>query len=346
MELVNKLLMNKSLKRVLIFALIIFGIYMLRSMINLMLFTFILSFLMDRLEKIISKRIPIKRNIIVSILYLLSVSILSYGFIKYLPMLVEEISALVKQLIDFYSTPHDNVFLNYIVTAIQDRGIDSYLEQGVGFIVKYFTNISALSIQFILAIILSFFFLLEKPRLIKYKENFKRSKIAAFYNEIEFFGKKFVLTFGKVLEAQFIIALVNCMLTTIGLWILDFPQLLGLSIMVFLLGLIPVAGVVISLIPLLTIGFTIGGYMYVIIIIIFICIIHSIEAYILNPKLMSSKTDLPVFFTFIVLIFSEHFFGVWGLIIGIPVFVFLLDILHVKSIEPDEENRDLHKEYK
>lgn len=151
---------------------------------------------------------------------------------------------------------------------------------------------------------------------------------------MEFFGKKFVLTFGKVLEAQVIIALVNCILTTIGLWILSFPQLLGLSLMVFVLGLIPVAGVIISLIPLLTIGYTIGGYPYIIILIIFICIIHAIEAYILNPKLMSSKTNLPVFFTFIVLIFSEHFFGVWGLIIGIPVFVFLLDILQVQSMDP------------
>ena len=62
-------------------------------------------------------------------------------------------------------------------------------------------------------------------------------------------------------------------------------------------------------------------------------IIHGIEAYILNPKLMSSKTDLPVFYTFVVLIFSQHFFGVWGLIIGIPVFVFLLDVLDVTDTE-------------
>jgi len=337
MELVNKLIANKGAKRFVIFGLLILGIYLLRSMVNLMLFTFILSFLMDRLEKIISKKIPIKRNIIVSLLYLITISLLSYGFIKYLPMLIEEITALVRQLMDFYSQPHDNAVLDYIVKAIQARDIDSYLEQGLGVIVVYFTTISHFSIQFLLAIILSFFFLLEKPRLIKYKENFKTSKIAAFYNEIAFFGKKFVLTFGKVLEAQFIIALVNCVLTTIGLWILGFPQLLGLSIMVFLFGLIPVAGVVISLIPLLTIGYTIGGYMYIIILIIFICIIHALEAYVLNPKLMSSKTDLPVFFTFIVLIFSEHFFGVWGLILGIPVFVFLLDILQVQSIHTEDE---------
>ncbi|MDR4145116.1 AI-2E family transporter, partial [Bacillus paranthracis] len=148
----------------------------LRSMINLMLFTFILSFLMDRMEKIISKRIHVKRNVIVSILYLITIGLLSYSFIKYLPMLVEEITALVRQLMDFYSRPHDNAVLNYIVSIIQERQINSYLEQGLGIIVKYFSSISSLSLQFILAIILSFFFLLEKPRLIKYKENFRTSK--------------------------------------------------------------------------------------------------------------------------------------------------------------------------
>ena len=66
-----------------------------------------------------------------------------------------------------------------------------------------------------------------------------------------------------------------------------------------------------------------------------IAVIHAIEAYILNPKLMSSKTDLPIFYTFIVLIFSEHFFGVWGLIIGIPIFVFLLDILEVTNTDTE-----------
>jgi predicted PurR-regulated permease PerM len=53
---------------------------------------------------------------------------------------------------------------------------------------------------------------------------------------------------------------------------------------------------------------------------------------------MSAKTELPIFFTFTVLIFSEHFFGIWGLIIGIPIFVFLLDILDVVNNEEKEKN--------
>jgi predicted PurR-regulated permease PerM len=117
---------------------------------------------------------------------------------------------------------------------------------------------------------------------------------------------------------------------------MGFPQLFGLAVMVFFLGLVPVAGVVLSLIPLSIIAYSIGGIAYIVSLVLVIMIVHAIEAYFLNPKLMSAKTELPIFFTFIVLIFSEHFIGIWGLIIGIPIFVFLLDILDVTS---QEKNR-------
>ena len=157
--------------------------------------------------------------------------------------------------------------------------------------------------------------------------------------KLHFLAENLSGTFGKVIEAQFIIAIVNTVLTVIALWIMDFPQLFGLGIMIFFLGLIPVAGVIISLIPLSLIAYTIGGFIQVLYILIIIAIIHAIEAYILNPKLMSSKTDLPIFYTFIVLIFSEHFFGVWGLIIGIPIFVFLLDVLEVTNTGDNKKHK-------
>ena len=326
---INKLIQSSSFKRISIFVLIAVVLYLMRSMINLILLTFIFAFLMDRLVQFIEKRIPLNRKLLVVISYAVIVGLLSYGLVVYLPLIASEITQLIKQLTAFYTSKHDNVILNYIVERVEKIQISSYLEQGFQFILKYFTDISKIGLQVLLALLMSLFFLLEKPHLIEFTKKFKTSKVASIYDEIEFFAQKFVGTFGKVIEAQLIIAVVNCILTTLSLWILDFPQLGGLSIMIFILGLIPVAGVIISLIPLAIIAYSIGGLIKVLYIGIAIMIIHGIEAYILNPNLMSSKTNLPVFYTFIVLIFSEHFFGVWGLIIGIPVFVFLLDVLEV-----------------
>jgi len=325
---------KKGPRRILIFTLIILILYSVKSMLNIILLTFIFAFLLDRLIEFTVKRVPFNRKLLIFLLYTVIVALLTVGVVKYLPIITMEISQIIVRITNFYSTPHESVILNYLESIISSNQIAAYLENGFSFLLKYFSDVSKTSIQVLLALVLSLFFLLEKPRLIEFTNKFKDSKIAPFYYEIEFFGKKFTRTFGKVIEAQFIIAIVNTVLSVIVLLILGFPQIIGLGIMIFFLGLIPVAGVIISLVPLTIIAFTIGGFLKVIYLIIAIMIIHGIEAYILNPKLMSSKTNLPVFYTFIVLIFSQNFFGVWGLIIGIPVFVFLLDILDVTDKEP------------
>jgi predicted PurR-regulated permease PerM len=61
-----------------------------------------------------------------------------------------------------------------------------------------------------------------------------------------------------------------------------------------------------------------------------VAIIHCIEAYFLNPKLMSQKTNLPVSIVFIVLIVAEKYLGMWGLLIGVPIFIYVLSVLDIQ----------------
>ena len=45
---------------------------------------------------------------------------------------------------------------------------------------------------------------------------------------------------------------------------------------------------------------------------------------------MSDKTELPVFIIFIILIVSEHFMKAWGFLLGVPLFMFFMDLLDIK----------------
>ena len=58
-----------------------------------------------------------------------------------------------------------------------------------------------------------------------------------------------------------------------------------------------------------------------------IAIVHAIEAYYLNPKIVSSYVHFPVFITFIILLVSEHIAGLLGLLIGVPLFFILLGLI-------------------
>lgn len=99
-----------------------------------------------------------------------------------------------------------------------------------------------------------------------------------FFQDIYYFAHKFADTFGVVLEAQFLIAIFNTVITTIGLAFMHIPQLLVVAVMVFILSLVPVAGVIISAIPLTILGYSVGGFRDVVTIVILLLVVHALEA--------------------------------------------------------------------
>ncbi len=334
-QLIN-LFKTRGFKRFVTIAVLLLLLYLLRDLMNLILFTFIFSFLIGRLHVFLmtylKKIMPINSNLVVILLYLLIVALVVFGVYRYLPVVIRQLSQLTDQFIFYANHPPNQMFkdvFDKVKGVASPTGLTDKLQLAYG----YITNIGKVSIQVFLALLLSLFFLLEKNSITNFTARFRTSAIGPFYKELEFFGRKFANSFGKVIEVQFLIAFVNAVLSSIVLAILGFPKIFGLGLMIFLLGLIPVAGVFISLIPLLTIAYTIGGGREMIYVVIMVVLIHALESYVLNPKFMSAKTNLPAFYTFIVLIVSEHLLGIWGLIIGIPIFIFLLDVLGVQNIK-------------
>ena len=189
------------------------------------------------------------------------------------------------------------------------------------------TKVGSFGVNILLAFLLSLLLLLEKNEIKNFGDKLSDSKISFIYNSLVFFGKSFVKNFGEVMKVQVMIAFINSVVSMIFLGFMGFPQIWALG---FVLGLIPVAGVIVSLIPLTVIAFNTGGITKVFGVLLMICIVHAVETYILNPKLMSNRTKLPVCFVFIILLVGEHYLGVWGLLIGVPIFMFLMDILGVK----------------
>ncbi len=343
----NNFFRSNGFKRFIILVGIALALYLMRSMINLILLTFIITYLMNQLTtkttKSIRKYTPMNEKAVTVTLYLLLVAGIVAVIYKYLPIVTQQITQLFDLIASFNLDPDDNEIARYLAPTFEKIELGKYLEQGVDLTLKNITNIGKIIMQILISLILSLFILLEKNRIIEFTAKFKDSKIGPLYDELHYFSRIFIRSFGKVIEAQFIIAAVNCVLSVIALSIMGFPHLIALGIMLFILGLVPVAGVIISLIPLSIIAYSIGGLMYIVYILVIVMVLHAIEAYFLNPKLMSAKTDLPIFYTFMVILFSEHFLGVWGLIIGIPLFMFLLDILGVTSSEdPAKKSVKVH----
>ncbi len=334
MEYLKQLLRSESFKKITLLVVVGLALFLMKDMIDLILLTFLFSYLFYNIQNyifnLVKKVIYIERNIITVGVYIIFLLALFLVFYKYIPVIIKQLISIYYQIIDFNFKSISDIFGGKIGSLINGFDIHGYVKSGGGYLFKTITDIGKWSINLFLALILSLFFILEKDKITKFAESFKTSKISGLYTYMYYFGHSFLNSFGKVMQAQITIAFVNSTLSIIMLSILGFPQILGLGVMIFVCGLVPVAGVIVSLIPLCIIAFTIGGFTKVLWILVMIAILHALESYILNPKLMSAKTKLPIFITFVVLIVSEHFMGVWGLLIGIPLFVFLLDILDIK----------------
>ncbi|MEG0283931.1 MAG: AI-2E family transporter [Erysipelotrichales bacterium] len=335
MDIINKIKANSSLRRTFVIAVVCFAIYLLRDMKNIMLLTLIFIFLSSRLVNYITKKTRVPHTAVVIVLYLIIVGFIAFTINHYIYELINQTSNLANTLINFYEHPQteNNFILKWISENLSQVDLKKQIESGLNVILSYATNIGSIGMGIFISFTLSFFFMIESNRVKQFSRSFTKGKLSWFWNDLYYLGRKFINTFGVVLETQFIIATINTILTVIALHFLGFNQLLSLSFIIFILSLIPVAGVLISCIPLSIIAYTIGGIEKVFYVLIIIAIIHAIETYILNPKLMSNKTHLPIFYVFIVLFFSENIFGAWGLIIGIPIFVFILDLLDVSTLE-------------
>ena len=331
-----QVLRSQGFKRVITLLILFTFLYAMKSMLNLMLLTFVFTYLIDNVSQLLIKKlhgkIRINYKLMILTVSLVVTAMLFIIIIDFLPLVIDQFRQVVKQINELYHTSQDNQAIELIKEKLDQIYGTIFSTEGINYIILSISNISKLGINILIALILSIFFLLEKDKILEFTHKFKQSKIAGICSELEFFWGKFTSSFGKVIEAQITIATVNGILSTIGLWIIGFPHLLGFGMMVLLLGLIPVAGVIISLVPLSIVAFNIGGLIHVAYVLIMIVLLHAFEAYILNPKLMSSKTKLPIFYTLSILIISEHIAGVLGLIIGIPIFMFILDVIEVPYV--------------
>ncbi len=251
---------------------------------------------------------------------------------KYFPFVREQVEAVQAQLKEVWAARQDlGAFLEKVVT-----------EQNYERVVSLLGNLKIFGsavVQVLMSLVLSYVFIVDWDRITGYFEGIKKGNLAFLYREYANIFGKIGHAFGMIFKAQAVISLVNTGLTGIGLFALgqvyghlaegkgSFPYLFTLCIVVFILGFVPVLGYLISSVPLLVVGFTYGGVNMVLAIAALVAVVHAVEAYFLNPRIVSSYAEIPMSLSFLILFLSEHAFGILGLLIGVPLFYLAVDLL-------------------
>lgn len=187
-------------------------------------------------------------------------------------------------------------------------------------------KILAFPLQLLTALLLSFLITIDVPRIRAGLEKLSRTRFRHVYWEIKPGLVSFGLLIGRAFQAQGIIAIVNSVLTWIAIHFLGIQNAIFLCFIVFLCSFVPVLGVVFSSVPIAIMALTQegGSFMLALSSIAAILLIHFLETSVLNPRILGNMLHLHPVLVLTILAVCEHFFGVWGLLLGVPVVVYVI----------------------
>ncbi|GAY74941.1 membrane protein [Sporolactobacillus inulinus] len=153
---------------------------------------FIFCFLVDRLETFLHQKLKVPRRLVVILLYSLIVIGIYAAITIYLPIIADQTVQLFDSSLKTIKEFRGSVVGNAVLDQLQKYNVESYLKSGVKFVIDSFSSFGSFTIDLFLALLLSLFFSLEKDRLLHFSRGFKTSKIGFLYDEVAFFGSRFV----------------------------------------------------------------------------------------------------------------------------------------------------------
>lgn len=333
-----------------------------------LIFALVIGYVVNILLRTFEKRlfgkprfstIPPKRKRALSLLLAYLVFILFVVFFMWmlLPRLVESVQGLATTLpATIQKTSQD------IQTKLQDITIPEevvhYLTQqwdtAVEWVNRFFTGglpvignwlmgVFTNIVNAFLGFVLSIYFLLEKE---KYGAIINKVLFATFPIEraerINHLVHKMDELMRQYIKGQVLIAFILASFFFVVMLIMRTPYPFLLAFILFVTDLIPIVGPWIGSIPVVLIIFLSNptqGFIFIIVILIG----QQLESNLLSPKVQGQQLGVSAFWILLTVIVANFFFGIPGMIVGLPVFVLIYTIVR-DSVNSRLEKRGLATE--
>ncbi len=264
-------------------------------------------------------------------------------------VLGEELADKVEQFVSFSSeqpltaaattvaAPADSVERSRRLGVLLHDKLRGYIAGTVALTTRLVGAMTKVVFKALLSLIFAFMVIWDLPRVTRGVQSLRYSRLGFMYDDLAQPICQFGNVVGKAFEAQGAIALANTALTTSGLIVLGVPGVGFLSVVTLLCSFIPVAGVFISTTPMVILALSEYGVAKACWVVVMVILVHLVEAYVLNPQIYSLSLHLHPLFVISVLYVAEHSFGIAGLLMAVPVAVYLLRSV-VKVPENVEES--------
>ncbi len=200
-------------------------------------------------------------------------------------------------------------------TSIKEQAFERLKEMGTQ-LPTFVQRLAGYIFDFFLVLMLTFMFIVYFPTLSAFA---LRLVPADYTDEFKSIASEINHRLAGVVRGQLLICLVNGVLTYIGFALIgvNFPSLL--AFVAGVLSLIPIFGTIFSTIPAVLIGLT-QSLPTALMVLLWVILIHMLEAYVLNPKIMGDSAHMnPLLIIFALLVGSHYFHPVLGPLLAAPI---------------------------
>ena len=178
-----------------------------------------------------------------------------------------------------------------------------------------------------LGIVFSIYLLIAKDRLKAWYKKIiyaicGKEKSGEFLEVLKYTDK----TFGGFIQGKLINAVIITILTYIAFWIFNIPYPQLLAVIIGVTDIIPVFGPFIGCIPSAFIVI-IAAPEKLIPMLIIILVIQQIDGNYIGPKILGESTGLSALGVFAAIIVMGGYFGIIGMLIGVPTFAVALYLI-------------------
>ncbi|MGN0203882.1 MAG: AI-2E family transporter [Coprococcus sp.] len=249
-----------------------------------------------------------------------------------LPSMIDEISAMVDHLFD------GNLVIQSYIAELSDAGTESLSEWLKNSILPYLDavltglsngmiNVAGIFMDLLIGLVVAVYLLANRR---KFKKQGKLLIYSIFserwaekiVEEIKFTDRVFSgFIGGKLLDSAII-----GVICYIAMLLLKMPYAVLISVIVGVTNIIPFFGPYIGAIPSAIILLTVSP-MDCLIFVVFIVILQQVDGNIIGPRILGNSTGLSGIWVLFAILLFGGLFGFVGMIIGVPVFAVIYDIL-------------------
>jgi predicted PurR-regulated permease PerM len=244
---------------------------------------------------------------------------------------------------DFEAAKQHELFQDWWTTSSLAKMVRYQLDTGLsgqttGRVERLLASLLNVPVQLAAALLLSLFICIDFRTLQRAGRTLRDTWLRDAYDEVVPVFTRLGLLVGQAMRAQGLVALCNATLLFVALSLLGVEHSAILGAVTFVLCLVPSIGMLIAWTMIVTIALIQpgGGVPLALKASGAVVLVIALEAFVLSPRILGRLMELHPVLILAILPVAHYFFGIWGLVLAVPVSVYIINDVILERSMHDE----------